>query len=116
MGYDVKYRQRTVEYRQEGDTIEETAKVFKVCTDTVKRWVKQYTQTGELKNKSLHRSFKKINPEKLAQYVEEHPDAYLYEMADEFGCSETAIRKALKKQGITRKKRPSGTESKTPHK
>ncbi|WP_418889688.1 hypothetical protein [Romboutsia ilealis] len=40
---------------------------------------------------------KKIYPEKSIKYIEEHPDAYLVEIADKFNCSECAIRKALKK-------------------
>ncbi|WP_418895571.1 MULTISPECIES: hypothetical protein [Romboutsia] len=40
---------------------------------------------------------KKIYPEKSIKYIEEHPDAYLIDIADKFNCSEYAIRKALKK-------------------
>ena len=39
------------------------------------------------------------------------PDAYLVEIAEEFNCSECAIRKALKKLNITRKKRQLHTRS-----
>ena len=39
----------------------------------------------------------KIYPEKLIKYIEKHPDAYLVEIAEEFNCSECAIKKALKK-------------------
>jgi len=38
MAYDEKYRIRTVEYRKEGHTVEQTAKVFKVSESTVKTW------------------------------------------------------------------------------
>ena len=49
--------------------------------------------------------FKKIDPDKLKKYIEEHPDAYLREIAEEFGCSVNAVSKALKRLKITRKKR-----------
>ena len=112
MGYDTKFRQRAVEYRKEGHTIEATAKTFKIGTTTLKRWLKN---CGEpcFENKPLNRKHKKIEPVKLQAYVESHPDAYQSEMAKEFGCTETAIRKALKKLGITRKKRQPVTVSKT---
>ena len=48
--------------------------------------------------------FKKIDPEKLRLYVKDNPDAYLREIADVFHCCPTAIRKALQKLKITRKK------------
>ena len=57
-----------------------------------------------MEKKALNRPHKKIDPEKLRAYVEEHPDAYQREMAEEFNCSNTAIQKALKRLGITRKK------------
>jgi transposase len=109
MGYDTKYRQRAVEYRKEGHTIEETLKVFKIGTTTLKTWVKRYDETSSLENKPLNRKHKKIEVSKLKAYVELHPDAYQREMAKEFGCTETAIRKSLKKLGITRKKRQPAT-------
>jgi transposase len=51
------------------------------------------------------RPFKKLDPIKLREYVSDHPDAYLQEIADVFGCVESAVRKALKRLKITRKKR-----------
>jgi len=38
------------------------------------------------------------------EHVKNHPDDYLREIAVVFNCSDTAIRKALKKLKITRKK------------
>ena len=105
MAYDEKYRIRAVEYRKEGYTIEQTAKVFKISTTTVKKWTKKYDETGEIKDKPLNRTFKKIDPAKLERYVEQNPDAYLSEIAKVFSCSDVAIIKALRKLKITRKKR-----------
>ena len=68
-------------------------------------------ETGTLDKKALHRSFRKIDPEKLKAYVAEHPDAYQSEMAEAFGCSESGIRDALRRHKITRKKRLSATRS-----
>jgi len=105
MAYNEKYRIRTVEYRKEGHTIEETAKVFKVSESTVKVWTKKYDETGEIKDNPPKRTFKKIDPAKLERYMDEHPDAYLLEIAKVFSCSDAAVVKALKKLKITRKKR-----------
>ena len=104
MSYSKKYRERTIEYRQAGHTLEETHQVFKVSISTIREWEKQLKETGDLGKKELHRSFRKIDPEKLKAYVEEHPDAYQSEMAEAFGCSESGIRDALRRHKITRKK------------
>ena len=111
MSYSRKYRERTIEYRQAGHSLEETHQIFKVSRSTIQKWEKQLKETGSLEKKELHRSFRKIDPEKLKEYVAEHPDAYQSEMAEEFGCSESGIRDALRRHKITRKKRARATRS-----
>ncbi len=104
-------RKRTIEYREEGHTLEETRKTFKVSIKTIRTWEKKLKEEGTLAKKPLNRSFKKINPDKLIEYVKEHPDAYLREIAEEFSCSINAISKTLKRLKITRKKSPYATRS-----
>ena len=109
MSYSEDYRKRTIEYRQAGHTLEETHETFKVSRSTIERWEKQWKEEGSLENKPLHRSFRKIDPEKLKSYVDEHPDAYQSEMAQEFGCSQSGISYVLQRYKITRKKRQRDT-------
>lgn len=111
MSYSKEYRERTIEYRQAGHTLEETHQVFKVSRSTIQKWEKRQKETGDLGKKELHRGFRKIDPEKLKAYVLEHPDAYQTEMAEAFGCSEGGIRYVLRQQKITRKKRQCGIGS-----
>ena len=105
MSYDIKYRKRTIEYREEGHTLVETSEVFKVSITTIKRWIKKYKETGELKDQPTKRKHKKIDPDLLKAYVAANPDAYQHEMAKEFNCCRKAIWQALRKHGITLKKR-----------
>ena len=104
MSYPVKYRERTIEYRKAGHTLEETHQTFQVSISTIRKWEKQLEKEGNLEKKPLHRSYKKVNPEKLKEYLSEHPDAYQKEIAKEFSCSATAIYLAMKRLKITRKK------------
>ena len=104
MSYSKRYRERTIEYWQAGHSLEATHQIFKVSKSTIQKWKKQLEETGNLDKKALHRSFRKIDPEKLKAYVAEHPDAYQSEMAEVFQCSESGIRYALKRHKITRKK------------
>ncbi len=113
MSYPTKYRERTIEYRKAGHSLEETHQTFKVSVATIRNWEKQLEKEGNLEKKPLHRSYKKIDPEKLIAYLEEHPDAYQKEIAEEFGCSAVAIHLAMKRLKITRKKRQPGTGSRT---
>lgn len=113
MSYPEKYRYRTVEYRREGHTLEETKEVFHVTITTIRKWEKQLDEEGTLAKKPVVRPFKKIDPEKLSEYIQAHPDAYIREIAAEFSCCETAVRKALERLHITRKKRRNITRNKT---
>ena len=113
MSYPTKYRERTIEYRKEGHTLEETHQTFKVSMPTIRKWEKQQKEKGHLEKKPLARAHKKLDPEKLSAYVAEYPDAYLSEIAEVFNCTDTAVHKALKKLSITRKKRQSAIVSRT---
>lgn len=111
MSYPVKYRERTIEYRREGHTLEETSKVFKVAISTIRSWEKQWNEEGNLTPKPVKRTFKKIDPDRLKAYLLEHPDAYQKEIAREMGCAQSAVQKALVRLHITRKKRLRTTRS-----
>ena len=113
MSYSEDYRKRTIEYRGEGHTLEETHKVFKVSISTIRAWEKQWNEKGTLAPAPVVRGYKKIEPQRLKTYVQEHPDAYPKEIALEFNCCETAVRKAFKRLGITRKKRRYITRNRT---
>jgi transposase len=90
---------------REGYTQDEAKVIFKVGLTSIKRWVKQYLEVGHLKNKPLNRTFEKIDPQKLKVYVQEHPDAYLKEIAAEFKCCTAAVYFMMEKLKITRKKK-----------
>ena len=111
MSKSIALREAAVAYYVAGHTLIETGKIFKVGKSTVSAWVKKKKETGDLSNKPLNRSFKKTDPEKLKAYVKEHPDETQKEMAEAFGCCNQAISKALKRCGITRKKRQYATKN-----
>jgi len=104
MIYDKAYRRRALEYWGEEHTRKETAEVFKVDPSTLQRWKSRLKETGNLETQKGVQPWKKIEPARLKDFLEQHPDAYLKEMAEEFACSETAILKALRRLKISRKK------------
>ena len=104
MAYDVKFRCCALAYWADGHTKKETALVFKVNPDTLQKWKKQYEETGNLESKTRRETWRKIDPDRLVKYLEQHPDSYLKELAEEFNCSDVAILKALRRLKISRKK------------
>ena len=103
MSYSVDLREKVMEYRA-SHSIRKTAKTFGVSVSAIQDWEKIQCETGKLDKKPLERKWRKINPEKLRKYVAAHPDAFLDEIAQAFDCSGEAIRLALKKHKISRKK------------
>lgn len=104
MSYEIKYRQRVIDYLSEGHTDRDAAAVFKVSTATIWKWKSKLKESGTLAPKKRQGHWRKIDPEKLMKYVDEHPDTYQYEIAAAFGVRLFAIQRALKRLKITRKK------------
>ena len=107
MAYDRKYRTRVVEYVLSGHTQDEAAEVFKVGTTSIKRWIAAYEVSGSTGGgyTASNRNARKIDPDKLEAYMNEHPDAFLKEIAETFSCSIEGARKALARNSYTLKKR-----------
>ena len=103
--YSKDLRERALKYLLEGHTYAETMEVFNIGRTALWRWKNMLEKQGNLDNKPRGEYFKKIDPKKLSAYLEEHPDAYLYEIAEIFNCSSAAVCKALKRLGYTNKKK-----------
>jgi len=113
MAYSEDFRKRVMEYLDEGNTWNDARSTFKISMTAIASWRQKCKKTGEVKDAPRPpKACIKLDPEKLKSYVEKHPDAYLREVGEAFGCSGTAVIKAFKRLGITRKKRRSGTVNK----
>lgn len=55
---------------------------------------------------------RKVDRDRLKNYLTDNPDAYLTEIVSDFGCHPTTIHYALKAMGYTRKKRTTPTMNK----
>jgi len=107
MSYDEKLRRRAIDYWNDGHSKAQTAEAFQVSHFTLYKWKNQLKETGALAPKKRRETWRKIEPTRLAAFMEQHPDAYLKEIAEEFGCSDVAVLKALRRLKITRKKNDS---------
>ena len=107
MSYDIQYRIRALKHWDEGNSKRATAALFKVSTSTLQKWKSQLKETGTHAPKRRRETWRKIEPGKLRKFIEDHPDAYLREIAQEFDCAIYAVQKALKRLKISRKKNAS---------
>ena len=105
MSYDRKFRAIVLKHVETGKSQEEVRNMFGLGKNTITEWKKLRSETNNLKNRPLKRRFRKIDPDKLRKDIEERPDEFNSERAKRFGCSEDGMRRALKRNKLTRKKR-----------
>jgi transposase len=91
-------------YIGKGNSVRKASELFGVGTTTIKEWKRLKKETGKMEIKVRKREPKKLDPVQLKTYISEKPDSYLREIADVFKCNESAVRRAFKRLGITRKK------------
>jgi transposase len=103
MAYSKDLGEKVLDYRA-NHSLRETQKTFNISITTILNWEKLRSESGNLDKRPLDRTFKKIDPVKLAEFVIEHPDAYLAEIGENFGCSAPAVFYALENMSITLKK------------
>ncbi len=100
-------------YYEQCKNISQTAATFNLSRNTLYLWIRLKKQTSSLKHQVTGLNAVKLDRQKLAQYVGQHPDAYLHEIAKHFDCTPAAVCYALKQMGMTCKKRPPLTKNKT---
>lgn len=103
MTYSIDFRKKVLAIKaQENLSFVEVANRFGVGKSTVVRWSKRI-EPQRTRNKPAT----KIDMVALAREIERRPDAYQYELAELFGVSQRGIGNALKRLGISRKKKRS---------
>ena len=106
MAYSKDLREKVLAHRAKGHTQEETSRIFGVSVSAIKDWEKIVAETGSVAKAELNRTFRKYDDEKMRELIASEPDLYLYEIAERFeGGTVGGVRDALKRLGITRKKR-----------
>ena len=113
MAYSADLRNKALNYYEQCKNISQTAATFNLSRNTLYLWIRLKKQTGSLKHQVTGLNAVKLDRQKLAQYVGQHPDAYLHEIAKHFDCTAATVCYALKQMGMTRKKRPPLTKNKT---
>lgn len=104
MVYSLDLRKKALEHLAKGKTEKECASTFGVTRRTLSNWKRrQREQTLAPKARCLSPS--KIDSDRLRQYIHDHPDAYLREIAKEFGSTLQAIFYSCKRLKISLKKR-----------
>ena len=84
--------------------VEDSTKLYKVSLSSVQRWRIKKNSTGSLANEQRFVEPYKLKDGALRHYINDDPDAYIYELAEHFKVLTGCVSTALKRLKITRKK------------
>lgn len=104
--YSVDLRERVLNHLERNPDKKAASSLFQVSIATIYRWVCRKKSKGNVEPFHRKYAYKKIDDQKLIEYVIANPDHFLSEIAEYFGLTLQAIFYALKRLKITRKKRP----------
>ena len=105
MTYSLDLRKKALDYVESGGSQTQAASIFGVSARTIWNWI-QRKKRGKLEAKTYKVPYRKIDNDLLIQYIQECPDAYLWELAEKFDVVPSAIFYACKRLKISLKKRP----------
>ncbi|MCS6781751.1 MAG: helix-turn-helix domain-containing protein [Gloeomargarita sp. SKYBB_i_bin120] len=114
--YNYDLRKKAVEAILNGATIMEVSQFLNVSYRTVQRWLRQWSETGDVRPKEGYQkghSHKLKDLEEFQQFVDANPGLTQREIAAHFGVSRATIWKALQKIGYTLRKKRTSITSKT---
>ena len=106
MTYPIQFRKKLLKIKEEKNlSFSEVAKKFSISKAAIFRWSKNIEP-----QKHRNKKWSKIDIIKLKKDIEDHPDSYCYERAKRLGVSETGIRDAQYRLGVTYKKNSKSSE------
>ncbi len=108
--YSTDLRERVLKYLETDPNKTAASRLFQIGVATIHRWVSRKKEKGHVEPLRRKYAYKKIDDQKLIEYVETHPDHFLSEIAKHFDLTLQAIFYALQRLNITRKKRPRSTK------
>ncbi len=114
--YSVDLRERVLQYLEKNKNREAASRLFQVGVATIYRWLARKKEKGNIEPLRRPYVYKKIDDQKLIDYIEKNPDHFLSEIGKHFNLTLQAVFYALKRLKITRKKSSRSTRKETEQK
>lgn len=111
--YSVDLRERVLKHLEKNQNREAASRLFQVGVATIYRWLSRKKEKGNVEPLRRPYVYKKIDDQKLIDYIEKNPDHFLSEIAKHFNLTLQAVFYALKRLKITRKKSLRSTRKET---
>lgn len=105
MTYPASFRKKVLAYKEKHNlSIRKTAAHFEIAIKSVMRW-KEKPESLKTKAKPAI-----LSKKALIQDIETHPDDFLYERAKRFNVTPAGVCLALKRLGLSRKKKSKASQ------
>ena len=103
--YSSDLRLRSLKLIEQGKLQTEVSDLMGVTVQTLCKWWKLYRLNGitNAKKPDFIRK-RKVDYQKVENFIKNYPDKTLFEIGDHFGLSDVGVLKIIKKLGITYKK------------
>ena len=111
--YSVDFRKKALEAFGRGEGKTDVCRMLGIARSTFDNWLALREETGGLEPRPLPGAARRFCREALREDVSARPDDTLAERAGRFGVKAEAVRRALRAEGITYKKRASSSRSAT---
>lgn len=112
MTYSLDLRNKALKFIENGGTWLSASQTFGVAIRTLAHWLRRKRQNN-LPPTARQTGSYKIDETRLKDYIAKNPDAYLREIAKEFGTTIPAVFYACRRGKITLKKRRRTTKKET---
>ena len=109
MTYSLDLRKKALKYLNKTGDRKKVVEAFGITLRTLVHWMRRERE-GCPPSKPRRSAPSLIDTQKLQDFVEKHPDAYLREIAEEFGSTPQGIFYACRRLKISLKKRPPTTK------
>jgi putative transposase len=111
--YSLDLREKVMSFLSAGKKKREAMEVFGLSLKTIYRWIKRKEKGMLAESKNNVRKPRKLDPEKLREYIKNHPDETLKQIGTAFGANPVSVFTRIRQLGITYKKKSYYTRSGT---
>lgn len=107
MAYTLDFRKKVLEIQAKNNwNAAQTARHFDISVMSVARWHKKLEPKATRERPQI-----KIDLDALKKDIEENPSSYMHERAEKFNVSKSGIAGAIKKLGVSNKKKSKPPQS-----
>jgi transposase len=100
-GYSLGLREKAMSFLSAWKKKIEAMAVFGLSRKTVYRWIKRKEKGILVESKSEVRKRRKLDLEKLREYIKNHPDETLKQIGTAFGANPVSVFARIRQFGIT---------------